>query len=59
MSGQLDLPAVLRHAVLRAAPSGACKCSPGPDVPEASAGSDMIRWGRVLLRHTLDAARSY
>ena len=24
-----------------------------------SAGSDMIRWSRVLLSHTLDAARSY
>ena len=31
----------------------------GPDVPPASAGSDMIRWSRVLLSHTLDAARSY
>ena len=30
-----------------------------PDVPLASAGSDMIRWGRVLLSHTLDAAHSY
>ena len=29
------------------------------DLPLASAGSDMIRWGRVLLSHTLDAARSY
>ena len=25
----------------------------------ASASSDMIRWSRVLLSHTLDAARSY
>ena len=31
----------------------------GPDVPLASAGSDMIRWSRILLSHTLDAARSY
>ena len=29
------------------------------DLPLASANSDMIRWGRVLLSHTLDAARSY
>ena len=29
------------------------------DLPRASAGSDMIGWGRVLLSHTLDAARSY
>ena len=29
------------------------------DLPPASAGSDMIRWSRVLLSHTLDAARSY
>ena len=39
--------------ILRSA--GGC----GPDLPLASAGSDMIRWGRVLLGHTLDAARSY
>ena len=31
----------------------------GADLPLASAGSDMIGWGRVLLSHTLDAARSY
>jgi len=31
----------------------------GSDLPLASASSDMIRWGRVLLSHTLDAARSY
>ena len=30
-----------------------------PDLPLASASSDMIRWSRVLLSHTLDAARSY
>ena len=30
-----------------------------PDLPLASAGSDMIGWSRVLLSHTLDAARSY
>ena len=29
-----------------------------PDLPLASASSDMIRWSRVLLSHTLDAARS-
>ena len=29
------------------------------DLPLASGGSDMIRWSRVLLSHTLDAARSY
>ena len=29
------------------------------DLPPASASSDMIRWSRVLLSHTLDAARSY
>ena len=28
-------------------------------LPPASANSDIIRWGRVLLSHTLDAARSY
>ena len=28
-------------------------------LPPASANSDVIRWGRVLLSHTLDAARSY
>ena len=30
-----------------------------PDLPLASAGSDMIGWSRVLLSHTRDAARSY
>ena len=30
-----------------------------PDVPPASAGSDMIRWSRVLLSHSPHAARSY
>ena len=30
-----------------------------PDLPLASAGSDTIRRSRVLLSHTLDAARSY
>ena len=30
-----------------------------PDLPPASAGSDMIRWSRVLLSRTLDATRSY
>ena len=30
-----------------------------PDLPLAPAGSDMIKWSRVLLSHTLDAARSY
>ena len=30
-----------------------------PGLPRASAGSGMIGWGRVLLSHTLDAARSY
>ena len=29
------------------------------ELPPASAGSDMIGWSRVLLSHTLDAARSY
>ena len=29
------------------------------DLPPASAGSDMIRWSRVLLSPTLDAARPY
>ena len=29
------------------------------DLPPAYAGPDMFRWGRVLLSHTLDAARSY
>ena len=29
------------------------------DFPLASASSDMIGWSRVLLSHTLDAARSY
>ena len=32
---------------------------PAPDLPLASASSDMIGWSRVLLSHTLDAARSY
>ena len=31
----------------------------GPDLPPASANSDMIGWSRVLLSHTLAAARSY
>ena len=30
-----------------------------PDLPLASANSAMIGWSRVLLSHTLDAARSY
>ena len=30
-----------------------------PDLPLASASSDIIRWSRALLSHTLDAARSY
>ena len=30
-----------------------------PDLPLASASSDMIRWSRVLLSHALDTARSY
>ena len=30
-----------------------------PDLPLASANSDMTGWSRVLLSHTLDAARSY
>ena len=30
----------------------------GPDLPPASATSDIIRWSRVLLSHTLGAARS-
>ena len=34
-------------------------CGGRPDLPLGSAGSDTIRWGRVLLSHTLDAARSY
>ena len=29
------------------------------DLPLAPASSEMIRWSRVLLSHTLDAARSY
>ena len=32
---------------------------PEPDLPPASASSDMIKWSRVLLSHTLNAARSY
>ena len=32
---------------------------PGRDLPPVSASSDMIRRNRVLLSHTLDAARSY
>ena len=32
---------------------------PQTDLPLASAGSDIIGWSRVLLSHTLDAARSY
>ena len=31
----------------------------GADLPPASASSDMIRWSRVLLSHTLDVARSH
>ena len=31
----------------------------GAELPLSSAKSDMIRWSRVLLSHTLDAARSY
>ena len=31
----------------------------GSDLPLAAASSDVIRWSRVLLSHTLDAARSY
>ena len=31
----------------------------GADLPLASAGSDIIRWSRVLLSHKLDAVRSY
>ena len=31
----------------------------GADLPLASANSDVIRWSRVLLSHTMDAARSY
>ena len=31
----------------------------GSDVPLASASPDVNRWSRVLLSHTLDAARSY
>ena len=30
-----------------------------PGLRLASASSDMIGWSRVLLSHTLDAARSY
>ena len=30
-----------------------------PDLPLASASPDMIRWSRVLLSRTRDAARSY
>ena len=36
-----------------------CWVPTGPDLPLASASPDMIRWSRVLLSHTLDAARSY
>ena len=31
----------------------------GADLPLPSASSDVIGWSRVLLSHTLDAARSY
>ena len=31
----------------------------GPDLPLGSASSDMIRWSRVLLSHTMDAVPSY
>ena len=31
----------------------------GLDLPQASAGSDMIRWSRVLLGRTLDTATAF
>ena len=34
-------------------------CYQRPDLPLASARSDIIGWSRILLSHTLDAARSY
>ena len=46
-------------ASLGAPPSQQRADGTGADLPLASAGSDMIGWGRVLLSHTLDAARSY
>ena len=30
-----------------------------PDLPLASASPELIRWSRILLSHTSDAARSY
>ena len=46
---------------LRRSAGGARTCGVrlAPDLPLASAGSDMIRWSRVLLSHTLDRTRSY
>ena len=56
-------PAPLHPGVgIRHRPAGQQEAIPGfrtPDLPLASASTDMIGWGRVLLSHTLDAARSY
>ena len=43
-----------RHLIVRTEFEGS-----GAGVPLAPAGSDMIRWRKVLLSDTLDAARSY
>ena len=44
-------------SVARSSPSASPFSS--PDLPLASAGTDMIRWSRALLSHTPDATRSY
>ena len=51
----------LREQYISTLRMGAVQVSsaPQPDLPLASACSEMIRWSRVLLSHTLDAARSY
>ena len=49
--------AVVEGVVLCLKP--AVKWHAKPDLPPASASSDMIRWSRVLVSHTLHAARSY
>ena len=59
---QCDFPKGKRHLLLTSALTAhkvALKGALEPDLRLASAGSDMIRWSRVLLSHTLDVARSY
>ena len=59
--GDLLLPDITRRCLVGRRVHMAtddCYCRT-PDLPLAFAGSDMIRWGKVLLSHTLDAARSY